>query len=107
MDRSLSQTRSLLALSLALALAIGLSCGASVPAHAQRGVIVNGQWRSPAQIEDLERAHCGFIPNGNYLLDFSTGAWSAPGEALQPNNIADNCRLSHAHSDSAAAARSE
>jgi hypothetical protein len=85
-----------------LALAIVLSCGAGAPVFAQRVVIVNGQWMSPAQIDDLERAHCGSIPDGTYLLDFATGVWSGAGEAPERSNIADNCRRSHARSGGAA-----
>lgn len=68
-----------------------LSAACVAPALAQRVVIVNGQWMSPAQIDDLERAHCGFIPDGNYVLDFATGVWSAPGGGSERGNIADNC----------------
>ncbi|SFK73581.1 hypothetical protein [Methylocapsa palsarum] len=80
----------------AVAQAIALWSAAAVPVYAQRVVIVNGQWMSHAQIDDLERTHCGSIPDGTYLLDFATGAWSGAGEAPERSNIADNCRQSHA-----------
>jgi hypothetical protein len=85
----------------ALAQAIALWSAAAVPVYAQRVIIVNGQWMSPAQIDDLERVHCGSIPDGNYLLDFATGVWTGSGEARERSNIADNCRRSHARSDTA------
>jgi hypothetical protein len=84
-----------------LALAILLSCGAAAPVFAQRVVIVNGQWMSPAQIDDLERVHCGAIADGTYLLDFATGVWSGAGEAPERSNIADNCGRTQARSGGA------
>jgi hypothetical protein len=60
-------------------------------AHAERYVLVNGQRMSIPQIQALERAHCGPIPNGNYWLDYRTGIWGFAGNPRPQGHIADNC----------------
>jgi hypothetical protein len=40
-----------------------------------RMIVVNGQRLSDAQIASLEQRACTHIPNGQYWLDFQTGAW--------------------------------
>jgi hypothetical protein len=62
------------------------------PAHAERYVLVNGERMSIPQIQALERARCGPIPNGNYWLDYRSGIWGYAGNPRPQGHIADNCR---------------
>jgi hypothetical protein len=60
------------------------------PAKSGRDIIVNGRRLSPEQIAELEKAHCGPIPDGRYWLDLSSGAWGFVGTGTM-GHIRDNC----------------
>lgn len=66
--------------------------GLSVPVRAEREVVVNGQRLSAEQIADLERMHCGPVPDGNYWLSERFGMWGHAGNPAPQGRIADNCR---------------
>jgi hypothetical protein len=49
---------------------------ACATAYAQtRMIVVNGQRLTDAQVASLEQRACTRIPNGQYWLDFQSGAW--------------------------------
>lgn len=60
-------------------------------AQAERRVWVNGQRMSQDEIDQLERWHCGPIPNGRFWLDRATGTWGYAGDPRARGNIRDNC----------------
>jgi hypothetical protein len=60
-------------------------------AFADRYVIVNGLRLNEAQIEFLERIHCGPIPNGRYWLDLNTGLYGYVDDPRTMGYISDNC----------------
>ena len=60
-------------------------------AFAERYVVVNGLWLNEAQIESLERIHCGPIANGRYWLDLNTGLFGYLGDLRPIGYITDNC----------------
>ncbi len=57
----------------------------------ERWVVVNGVRLNPAQIQYLDKLHCGLIPNGEYWLDVNTGVWGYTGNSMPMGNISDNC----------------
>jgi hypothetical protein len=60
-------------------------------AAAERYVVVNAQRLSMQEIAQLERAHCGPVPNGHYWLDYQTGMWGYAGDGRAQGHISDNC----------------
>jgi hypothetical protein len=64
----------------------------STSALAQRHVWVNGQRMNAQQLSQLDRAHCGFVPNGRYWLNLRSGVWGYWNNAHPQGHIADNCR---------------
>ncbi|MDY6881561.1 MAG: hypothetical protein SV686_15080 [Thermodesulfobacteriota bacterium] len=60
-------------------------------AYGERMVVVNGVRLNNAQIQTLEQWHCGRIPDGNYWLNFNTGAWGYAGDPRPMGHISDNC----------------
>jgi hypothetical protein len=69
-----------------------LALALPMPAHAERYVIVNGERLSIPQIQALERARCGPIPNGNYWLDYRSGVWGYARNPQPQGHVSDNCR---------------
>jgi hypothetical protein len=63
----------------------------STSALAQRNVWVNGQRMSSHQLSQLDRAHCGIVPNGGYWLNLRTGVWGYWNNPRPQGHIADNC----------------
>jgi hypothetical protein len=59
-------------------------------AYGERYIVVNGTRLNLAQIQQLERFHCGPIPNGHYWLNPNTGIWGYAGGPPQ-GHISDNC----------------
>ena len=47
-------------------------CGRSVP----RIISLDGAQLTPSQIHKLDQRYCGYFPDGNYIVDSSTGQWS-------------------------------
>src|SRR5262245_66609171 len=77
---------------LAIKILIGaLALALPLKAHAERYVLVNGERMSIPQIQALERARCGPIPNGSYWLDYRTGIWGYAGNPRPQGHIAENC----------------
>jgi len=77
---------------LAIKILIGaLALALPMKAHAERYVLVNGERMSIPQIQALERARCGPIPNGSYWLDYRTGIWGYAGNPRPQGHISDNC----------------
>ena len=64
----------------------------STGALAQRSVWVNGQPMNAAQLDRLDRARCGQVPNGRYWLNVNSGVWGYWGNPRPQGHIADNCR---------------
>jgi len=60
-------------------------------AFADRYVVVNGLRLNEAQVEILERIHCGPIPNGQYWLDLNTGLWGYAGDPRPMGYLSGNC----------------
>ncbi len=63
----------------------------STSAFAQRNVWVNGQRMSSQQLSQLDRAHCGQVPNGSYWLNLRTGVWGYWNNPRPQGHIADTC----------------
>lgn len=76
-----------------LALAV-LQNWAVLPAHAseRRDVVINGERIAGAQLQSLDVAHCGRIPDGKYWLSLRTGLWGYAGSARPEGHISDPCR---------------
>ncbi|MFQ5589162.1 MAG: hypothetical protein ACE5F7_10015, partial [Nitrospiria bacterium] len=60
-------------------------------AHAERRVVVNGVRLNIQAIRELEKIHCGPIPNGRYWINLKTGVWGYEGNPWPQGHIADNC----------------
>jgi hypothetical protein len=90
--RDLSNRRNPWVIAMAVAVASGIGGVVITTAHAQQNVIVNGELLSPEQVAELERAHCGPVPDGDYWLDVSTGVWGYAGDPSAQGNLFDNCR---------------
>ena len=58
---------------------------------AQRNVWVNGQRMAAGQLSQLDRAHCGNVPDGRYRLNLRTGVWGYWNNPRPQGHIADNC----------------
>lgn len=69
----------------------------SAPALAHRHVWVNGVPVSPSHLAQLDRAHCGAIPDGSYWANYRTGIWGYNGNPRPIGHIADNCRQASAN----------
>jgi hypothetical protein len=54
-------------------------------------VFVNGQRMSDQQIAHLEALACTTIPNGNYWLNLSNGAWGYVGSRQVQGIFGDQC----------------
>jgi hypothetical protein len=67
--------------------------------YAGRYVIVNGDLLDQGEIDLLDNWHCGYIPNGNYWLEYSTGIWGYAGNPRPMGHIQDNCRGAKIHPD--------
>lgn len=76
-----------------LALAV-LQSWAVPHAHADelRDVVINGERVAGAQLQSLDGAHCGRIPDGKYWLSPRTGLWGYAGSAQPQGHISDPCR---------------
>lgn len=62
-------------------------------AHAQsRWVFVNGERMTDAQVMQLARIQCGFIPNGRYWVDWRSGAWGLAGNPARLGWLSEACR---------------
>jgi hypothetical protein len=62
------------------------------PANAQtRTVFVNGQRMTDQQIAQLELFACTAIPDGDYWLNLSTGAWGYVGSWYVRGYFGDQC----------------
>lgn len=69
----MKQARAILTGIVVLALGITLvGCGRSVP----RIISVDGVQLTPRQIHKLDQRYCGYLPDGNYIVDSRTGQWS-------------------------------
>lgn len=69
------------------------AAAAVLPARAQsRWVFVNGERMSDAQVMQLSRIQCSFIPNGHYWVDWQTGAWGLAGNPAQLGRLGEACR---------------
>jgi hypothetical protein len=79
--------RSIASVLLALALCL-MGAGA---AHAERFVLVNGVRLAGAHLEQLDRWHCGPVPDGSYWIDLNSGLWGYPGNPMPQGHVADNC----------------
>jgi hypothetical protein len=74
-------------------IALTLACVAVSTAQAQsRWVFVNGQRMSDAQVQELARAQCNEIPDGNYWLNPRNGAWGYVGNLTVQGILGDGCR---------------
>jgi hypothetical protein len=60
-------------------------------AFADRYVIVNGLRLNETEVENLERIHCGPIPNGRYWLNLNTGLFGFAGDPRPLGYISGNC----------------
>lgn len=62
-------------------------------AHADelRDVVINGERVAGAQLQSLDGAHCGRIPDGKYWLSLRTGLWGYAGSAQPQGHISDPC----------------
>ncbi len=65
---------------------------ATVPAFAQRNVWVNGARMGPAELAQIDSAHCRYIPNGHYWFNYRTGVWGYWGDPRPQGHYSDNCR---------------
>jgi hypothetical protein len=59
--------------------------------HGAQRVVVNGVRLNNTQIHQLQQANCGYIPDGNYWLNFNTGIWGYAGDPRPMGRIGDNC----------------
>lgn len=78
---------------------ITLACAllaSSTSAFAYRYVWVNGERMGPAQLAQMDRAHCGIVPNGNYWYNHRNGIWGYRGDPRPRGHISDNCRRASA-----------
>lgn len=76
-------TRILIALAFAIAATF-----ASAPSQAQqRFVVVNGQFLSAEQLYVLDQLAGGYVPNGAYWVDPSTGVWGYAGDPTPRGQI--------------------
>jgi hypothetical protein len=75
----------------AFVLVFSLVAALSNAAQAERRVVVNGVRLSVPEIMELERIHCGPIPNGHYWLDLQTGIWGYAGDPQPQGYVTDNC----------------
>lgn len=69
---------------------------ASTSAFAYRYVWVNGERMGPGQLAQMDRAHCGIVPNGSYWYNHRTGIWGYRGDPRARGHISDNCRRASA-----------
>jgi len=60
----------------------------------QRYVVINGYRLAPAQIAQLQYAHCAYIPDGHYWLNMHNGAWGYAGNPYRQGFLGDPCRRS-------------
>ena len=74
-----------------IACAALLAMGSAVQAQS-RLVIVNGRLLADAEVMALALMNCTEIPDGNYWLDRSTGAWGYAGNPAVQGRIGDPCR---------------
>lgn len=58
----------------------------------QRNVVINGYRLAPAQIAQLQLAHCAYIPDGHYWLNPHNGAWGYAGHPWRQGFLGDPCR---------------
>lgn len=63
----------------------------SSAAYAERYVVVNGQRLSIPEIQYLEKAHCGPVPNGRYWINLQTGMWGYERNPRPQGYVGDNC----------------
>lgn len=78
---------------------IALGCAllaASTSALAHRFIWVNGDRMGPAQIAQMDRLHCGMVPNGHYWFNHRSGIWGYRGDPRPRGHISDNCRRASA-----------
>ena len=64
----------------------------STAALAQRNVWVNGQRMGAGQLSQLDRAHCGFVPDGRYWLNLRSGVWGYWNNPRPQGHIATTAR---------------
>ena len=67
-------------------------------AQAERDVVVNGQRLFAERIAELDRMHCGPVPDGNYWLSERFGMWGYAGNPAPQGRISDNCSAPDASS---------
>ena len=76
-----------------LTMSMATAISVVVAAEAQtRYVVVNGVRLSDGQVAQLDQVQCAYIPNGEYWLDASTGAWGYAGLPVVQGYLGAGCR---------------
>ncbi len=74
----------------ALLLALAVALAAAPSLAQQRYVVINGELLSPEQLYVLDQLNGGYVPNGAYWVNTTTGIWGYAGDPTPRGRVGAN-----------------